>query len=219
MGICATGSFGKIDDYIGLAESPGSIRPSPTELLMCTASNAALSSSCLQRQVGAVLTNDEFQVLSVGFNEVPPSEYGCQDQHGQCYRKRVRTERTFTCPSCKHISSELACPECGENFPKKALAGKELDLCRALHAEENAILQMAKHGGSISAGTKLYTTTFPCLLCAKKIASLGIDEITYVDPYPFKQAKVFLRNADVKMIPFEGVRAKAFQRLFRKPKD
>ena len=55
---------------------------------------------------------------------------------------------------------------------------------RALHAEENAFLQIAKYGGAKIQGGKLFTTASPCELCSKKAYQLGIKEIYYIDPYP-----------------------------------
>ncbi len=58
-------------------------------------------------------------------------------------------------------------------------------MCQAIHAEEAGILQAAKLGISIDRA-KLYTSTFPCLLCSKKIIGSGIRKIVYLAPYPMK---------------------------------
>lgn len=55
---------------------------------------------------------------------------------------------------------------------------------RALHAEENAFLQISKYGGSPVMGGNLFTTASPCELCAKKAYQLGIKNIYYINPYP-----------------------------------
>lgn len=55
---------------------------------------------------------------------------------------------------------------------------------RALHAEENAFLQLAKYGGIGIKGGNLFTTASPCELCSKKAYQLGIRNIYYIDPYP-----------------------------------
>ncbi len=55
---------------------------------------------------------------------------------------------------------------------------------RALHAEENAFLQVSKYGGEGVRGGYLFTTASPCELCAKKAYQLGIKKIFYIDPYP-----------------------------------
>jgi len=91
---------------------------------------------------------------------------------------------------------------------------KGLEYCRALHAEETAILQVTRTGGASLRGTVLYTTTFPCLLCAKKIVHAGMNKVVYVEPYPMPQAATFLRDAGVTTARFEGVKAQAFYKLF-----
>ncbi|HEQ0000079.1 TPA: hypothetical protein VDW59_002439, partial [Pseudomonas aeruginosa] len=55
---------------------------------------------------------------------------------------------------------------------------------RSLHAEENAFLQISKHGGMKLRNGVLFTTASPCELCSKKAYQLGISKIVYIDPYP-----------------------------------
>lgn len=83
---------------------------------------------------------------------------------------------------------------------------KMLDYCRALHAEESAIINMARLSVSADlSGATLYTTTYPCNLCANKIAQVGIKHIIYYEPYPQEEAKNILNKHNVKQIPFEGI--------------
>lgn len=62
-------------------------------------------------------------------------------------------------------------------------SGQRLDLCRALHAEQNAIIQAALYGTPIE-GSSLYCTTQPCVTCAKMIINAGILRVIYENPYP-----------------------------------
>ena len=81
-----------------------------------------------------------------------------------------------------------------------------LDYCRALHAEENAIVNMARLSVSANLNkSTLYTTTYPCNLCANKIAQVGIKQIVYFEPYPQKEAKDTLAAHSVEQTPFEGI--------------
>lgn len=77
-------------------------------------------------------------------------------------------------------------------------SGQNLDICRGLHAEQNAILQAAKHGISIR-GAKIYVSTFPCLTCAKMIINSGIDEIIYKEDYQDDESKRMLKEANIKI--------------------
>lgn len=95
---------------------------------------------------------------------------------------------------------------------------KRLEFCKALHAEENAIIQSAKIGGFGLKGAKMYATTYPCELCAKKIQQAGIVEVIYVEPYPKSLSKdLYLSDGVMKVDirQFEGVKAYAYMDLFQ----
>jgi len=69
--------------------------------------------------------------------------------------------------------------------------------CRAVHAEQNAIIQAASHGISID-GTTLYCTTIPCRMCAKEIVNAGIKEIVTYSDYPGAKGSVeFLQQCGI----------------------
>ena len=80
----------------------------------------------------------------------------------------------------------------------KIPSGKRHELCRGLHGEQNAFLQAALHGTSLK-GASLYSTTQPCIICAKMIINAGITEVVIKGDYPDKMAKQFLREAKVKV--------------------
>ena len=77
-------------------------------------------------------------------------------------------------------------------------SGEGSEYCRAIHAEQNAILQAAKFGISID-GATLYCTHFPCTTCAKLIIGAGIKRIVYWHDYPNDLAKDLLEEAGVQM--------------------
>ena len=77
-------------------------------------------------------------------------------------------------------------------------SGERHELCRGLHAEQNAFLQAALHGTSLRDAT-LYCTTQPCIICAKMIINAGIREIIIKGDYPDKMAKEFLKEAKIKV--------------------
>lgn len=76
-------------------------------------------------------------------------------------------------------------------------SGQDLDKCRALHAEQNAIIQAALHGVSTK-DAQIYSTHQPCLTCAKMIINAGIREIYYLEEYPDPLALEILNEAGVK---------------------
>ena len=110
----------------------------------------ARRSSCLRRQVGAVLVKEK-NILATGYNGVPTGITHC-DETG-CLRAKL-------------------------NVP----SGERHELCRGLHAEQNAIIQAAKHGTNID-GATLYSTTMPCIICAKMIINAGIRRVVYREGY------------------------------------
>lgn len=75
-------------------------------------------------------------------------------------------------------------------------SGAHHELCTGLHAEQNAILQAARFGTSID-GSILYTTTFPCVTCAKMILNVGVVEVVYEEGYPDELGRWMLARAGI----------------------
>lgn len=107
-------------------------------------------------------------------------------------------------------------------FLKKHLSVKRLEYARSLHAEENAILQAARFGGMGISGGTIYTTTYPCELCSKKIYQAQLKRIVYTEPYPESLSETIFLKDGVRQIlieQFEGVKSPSFHRLFKSPFD
>ena len=121
-------------------------------------------STCIRRQVGAVLVKDK-RVLATGYNGAPVGLVHCE---------------------------EIGCLRQKDNIP----SGQRHELCRGLHAEQNAIIQAAHHGTSI-AGATLYCTTLPCSICLKMLINAGITKIVCEEGYPDELAESFLKEADI----------------------
>jgi len=122
------------------------------------------------------------------------------------------------CPQCKNeIEIKYTC-ECKSEIFKEFLlsGGKLLDMCKALHAEENALLHLTKIGIQNSENLVLYTTTFPCNLCANKIVAAGIKKVVYADPYSVKDAKKILETGKVETKKFQGIKSSAFFRFYNR---
>ncbi len=75
-------------------------------------------------------------------------------------------------------------------------SGQRNEICRGLHAEQNAIIQAAKYGPLIN-GSKIYVNTQPCVVCAKMLINAGIEEIIYQNPYPDDLAMSLLEEAGI----------------------
>lgn len=93
---------------------------------------------------------------------------------------------------CKHCE-EIGCIRQQMNIP----SGERHELCRASHAEMNAIAQAAANGISLE-GATLYCTNAPCSICAKLIINAGIQKVVYSDSYDDLLAKQLLQEAGIK---------------------
>ena len=81
-------------------------------------------------------------------------------------------------------------------------SGTRHELCRALHAEQNAIVQAAYHGISI-AGSTLYCTNKPCVICSKMLINAGIKRIFFDEAYDDDLADAMLDEAGIEIMRFE----------------
>ena len=123
------------------------------------------------------------------------------------------------CTSCgRELKIDYKC-KCGKEIYKEFLpggshrTGKLLDMCRAMHAEEIAILNLS---GNINSKNRLvlFTTTYPCNLCANKIVAAGIKKVVYAEPYTMEEAREILERAKVKLERFEGIKSSAYFRIY-----
>lgn len=95
---------------------------------------------------------------------------------------------------CRHCL-DIGCLRDELNIP----SGERHELCRAVHAEQNAIAQAAQHGTSV-AGATLYVTHQPCSMCAKMIINAGIIRIIYNGDYPDGLSLELLDEAGIELI-------------------
>ena len=146
-------------------------RPSWDEYFMEMAELTAKRSTCLRRQVGAVIVKDKHAVAT-GYNGAPHGIKHC-DEIGGCIRQQL-------------------------NIP----SGQRHEICRALHAEQNAIIQAAKMGHSVEGGT-IYITHQPCAICSKMIINAGIKKIIVKEGYPDDLAVSILEEAGISPIKIQ----------------
>ncbi len=85
----------------------------------------------------------------------------------------------------------------------KVPSGEKHELCRGIHAEQNAIIQAAYHGASIK-GSMLFCTNQPCSICAKMIINAGIETIYYRDGYADSMSMEMLNEAGIDLIKLEN---------------
>ena len=191
----------KVDRFLQLVNKNTNLTPNKEETAMAIAHAASHQSSCLKRKVGAIIRDSSGSVFASGYNEVPPKSETCKAKCGVCYRAFLRQQ--YKDDIGPIIEDESKTNDVYQKFKDNV---KLMDYCRALHAEENAILSVVRNGASSAVNkATLFTTTYPCNLCANKIAEIGIKTVYYAAPYPMKEAKETFIAADVNCIAFEGI--------------
>ena len=98
-------------------------------------------------------------------------------------------------PSKVRHCLEVGCLREQLNVP----SGERHELCRGIHAEQNAIIQAAYHGVSVK-GASLYCTNLPCVICAKMIINAGILRIFYESGYADTLSEEMLAEAGVELV-------------------
>ena len=112
--------------------------------------------------------------------------------------KRVLTTGYNGAPKGIRHCAEVGCVRLEQNIE----SGTRHELCRGVHAEQNAVIQAAYFGVSIK-DAAVYTTNFPCVLCAKILLNAGITEIIYKDDYVDELSRSILAEANVKLRRFD----------------
>ena len=109
------------------------------------------------------------QIVSTGYNGAPKGLHHCVDAGG-CLRKLNKIE-----------------------------SGTRQEVCRAAHAEQNAIISAAVKGVSIKGGT-IYTNTYPCSICTRMIINAEIEKIVYDSDYSDPLSKEMLDESGIKVL-------------------
>jgi len=106
-------------------------------------------------------------------------------------RKILSTGYNGAPTGCAHCL-DIGCLREELNIP----SGQRHELCRGIHAEQNAIVQAANSGTSVKGGT-MYVTHQPCVLCAKMIINAGIEKIVFKGEYPDDMSMDLLKEAGI----------------------
>lgn len=198
----------KIKGYLMALKDPSNSNPTLKETLMAAAYTSGRRSRCLKRKVGAVIADKYDRIISSGFNGVPYGLQECRPFLGQCYRDKKREK------IAERITKDISTESFSISVDTIKRNVKLLELCRALHGEESAILNLVGRGVDLTDST-IYVTTYPCNLCANKIVQVGIKKVIYFEPYPVEEAKKIFSDAHVTSEPFEGVTFRAFFKFYQ----
>lgn len=83
-------------------------------------------------------------------------------------------------------------------------SGERHELCRGIHAEQNAIIQAATSGANIQDGT-LYSTHHPCTLCVKMLLNAGIKKVFFLEGYPDELSQTLAQEGKLEIIQLESL--------------
>ena len=232
-----------VSRFIDLVHGVNLITPSKDESGMYSAYSASLGSACLSRQVGASIMDFEGNIIATGRNDVPAfggglytaenskdkrcfNKNGCHnDKHKALLKNEIKNILLkYDLKEADHLADEIM---------KETKAKYLIEYSRAVHAEMDAIVSLARNTNIGTTGNTLYCTTYPCHVCARHIVAAGLRRVVYIEPYEKSLAlqlhedticqpdhapsteKVLFEN-------FEGVAPKRYAKFFgynRKRKD
>lgn len=210
---------------VSLVMYPCLVRPTPIERCMQIALSAKVNSGCLSRQVGAVITDSQYNILAIGWNDVPCGEVPCAYKNVldisngadiEAYSEYELHDPDFR----KRISRYKA--------PASGLQGLPFSYCfktvhkdtrdpmrsRAMHAEEKALALCGKE----AEGGYLFTTSSPCEMCSKNAKNHKIRKIYYLEAYPgISQAQYTNSGTEsnrAELILFSGAVGRAYMQMY-----
>jgi deoxycytidylate deaminase len=235
--------------FAGLVHGENGITPTKDEAGMYAAYSASLKSACLSRQVGASITDSFGAVLSVGWNDVPSAGGGlyhsesdpdqrCVHHGKKCYNddtkqklaknivdilSKAKQELSASANDTPPPFTTADAEKLTKSILEHTALGSIIEYSRAIHAEMEAILNIARGGSGNTSGAVMYTTTYPCHNCARHIIAAGISRVVYIEPYE-KSLAIKLhgdaitidKNSNDKVIfeNFEGVSPTRYTTLF-----
>lgn len=227
-----------IKRFTQLVHGVNGITPTNKEVGMYSAYSSSLRSACLSRQVGAAICDESGNVLSVGRNDVPKfkgglytiedgtNDHRCINHGSKCFNTEHNNKLAKSIEDVLVQEGELTEKRAQELISllrQNTPIGSLIEFSRAIHAEMDAILSLARSFQSSTLNTTIYTTTFPCHNCARHIVAAGITKVVYIEPYP-KSLAFDLHNdslcseessdSKVKVESFEGVAPTKYQVFF-----
>lgn len=224
---------------------PGLITPTSEERCMSVAYVSSFNSSCVSRKVGAVITNKAHAIRTIGWNDAPYGQMPCGlrtlsevtketdcEYRDICYSEFERDEEVVRYDDCSFIhkvkedykgisdyedKSGVPFAYCFRSLDNKYSGVKNQVHTRSLHAEENALMQMAKYGGEPLKDGIIYVTASPCELCSKKLYQVGVRRIVYIEDYPGIAMEQIIHTGvqQPELKRFEGVFGDSFYKLYR----
>jgi len=236
--------------YLDITFNTSLHTPTTAESAIYKASAAAANSACMSRQVGAAIVSKSGELISIGWNDVPrfggglygedhqflwdDEQKGLVDKDHRCFKwgrknchNETRRNDIINDLIKRMTDSKIVKRGVKHEDINKILAGTAIDslieFSRAIHAEMEAIVAVAREGKHSLLGSTLYTTTYPCHNCARHIVASGISTVIYIEPYQ-KSLATALHSDSVTENPgnrssvvfrqYDGVAPRNYLRLF-----
>ena len=234
----------KLKRFIHLIFETEIITPTKDETAMYFASSASVNSACLSRQVGASIVDENGNIISIGWNDVPCFEgnlykqqfsidiqgindYRCLNfQNGKCMNDEFKVRIS------NNLIEELLSKKCikeedKENtlkVIKESRLGGLIEFSRAIHAEMHAIIIGSQKSGDKMIKGKLFCTTYPCHNCARHIVLAGITEVYFIEPYTKSLATILHSDSisedendkdKVRILLYDGVSPNRYIQMFK----
>jgi len=231
----------QIERFFELLFSSNTITPSKIEYGMFAAKSAALRTSDLSRQVGAAIFSDTGEVIAMGSNEVPKAHGGTywpdENFDDREFKRKIDSNDKRKSEILRELLDILKIEssdvdEATMTRIRNSSAMDALEYGRIIHAEMCAITDASRRGLSVK-DSILFSTTFPCHMCAKHIVSTGIKKVYYLEPYPKSLASrlhtdsIKINGQDrgiyndypfVEFIHFYGVTPRRYREFFERKK-
>ncbi|ODM82009.1 hypothetical protein A6X20_20435 [Bradyrhizobium elkanii] len=236
-----------VDRFLDVMFAIGVQTPTKDESAMYSATSAAAGSACLSRQVGAVIANSDGDIIGMGNNDVPKfggglysqedgdGDHRCFQWRGKICHNDSRKEEILSRIAVALGEARIFDSRSGVVDTKKQAKAIDvlhnsdvrnlIEFSRAVHAEMEAIISVARNGKAGLIGGTLYSTTFPCHSCARHIVAAGISRVVYIEPYTKSLAlnlhedTISINEADqgkkVVFLQYEGVAPRNMIRLFK----
>ncbi len=234
--------LGSLQRFLALVHGDPRVSPDAEERGMYAAYSAGLRSACLSRQVGAAIADEAGNVISTGCNDVPkgggglyepgPGDQRCIHKGGLCYNDKHKEKLGLEIADVLHKEGfkQEQIVKITAAIRENTRVGALIEFSRAVHAEMDAIVGVARTGAKGIVGSTLYTTVYPCHNCARHIVAAGIASVVFIEPYEKSLAADLHDDAILQELEpkpeyknyslvhfrhFEGVSPVKFARLFQ----
>lgn len=219
--------------------------PTQDEAAMYVAVSTASTSGCLSRQVGAAIYSKAGELIGKGANDVPKyggglyssedeiNDHRCYKWGGKICHNDDRKNRLYDKIITElieggHVKNTIKRDKI-VNSLRKTDVRSLIEYSRAVHAEMEAIISVARGAKNGLVGSTMYSTTFPCHSCARHIVASGIDQVIYIEPYPKSLADKLHHDSisdkddgeskHVIFLQYEGVAPKNVIKLFQQKEE